>query len=150
MLQRTAAAASFQSSTTVGLHLGQVGVDRRRLTLLHQDFPEQPVIRFLQAAKKPLYITDVNWDDKALGSGWSWDDYSSSYMAERSPLPVYGNVIRWIQERDTSVPVPENILDQQVFTYSIPDVSWPVKFTPDLGKRNFSVERDKDAKPNDS
>ncbi|MHA4843239.1 D-alanyl-D-alanine carboxypeptidase/D-alanyl-D-alanine-endopeptidase [Flavitalea antarctica] len=114
-------------------------------TLLHQDFPEQPVIRFLQAAKKPLYITDVNWDDKALGSGWSWDDYSSSYMAERSPLPVYGNVIRWIQERDTSVPVPENILDQQVFTYSIPDVSWPVKFTPDLGKRNFSVERDKDA-----
>jgi D-alanyl-D-alanine carboxypeptidase/D-alanyl-D-alanine-endopeptidase (penicillin-binding protein 4) len=113
-------------------------------TFLHQDFADQPVTRFLQAAKKPLYITDVNWDEKALGSGWSWDDFNSSYMAERSPLPVYGNVIRWIQERDTSAPVPENILDQQVFTYSIPDVNWPVKFTPDLKKRNFSVSRDKE------
>ncbi|HTE27643.1 D-alanyl-D-alanine carboxypeptidase/D-alanyl-D-alanine endopeptidase [Flavitalea sp.] len=113
-------------------------------TFLHQDFPDQPVTRFLQAAQKPLYISDENWDDKALGSGWSWDDYSSSYMAERSPLPVYGNVIRWIQELDTSAPATDNILDQPVFTYSIPDVNWSVRFTPDLKKRNFSVSRNKD------
>ncbi|RYF97362.1 MAG: D-alanyl-D-alanine carboxypeptidase/D-alanyl-D-alanine-endopeptidase [Chitinophagaceae bacterium] len=114
-------------------------------TFLHHDFADQPVVKFLQAAKKPLYIIDANWDDKALGSGWSWDDYSSSYMAERSPMPVYGNIIRWIQERDTSSPATDNVLDQPVFTYSLPDVNWRVKFTPDLKQRNFSVSRDKDA-----
>jgi D-alanyl-D-alanine carboxypeptidase/D-alanyl-D-alanine-endopeptidase (penicillin-binding protein 4) len=113
-------------------------------TFLHQDFLDQPVMRFLQAAKKPLYISDENWDDKALGSGWSWDDYSSYYMAERSSLPVYGNVIRWIQERDTSGPAKDNILDQPVFTYSMPEVNWPVKFTPELKQRNFSVSRNKE------
>jgi D-alanyl-D-alanine carboxypeptidase/D-alanyl-D-alanine-endopeptidase (penicillin-binding protein 4) len=113
-------------------------------TLLHKDFIDQPVVRFLQQARKPLYITDVNWDDKALGSGWSWDDYSSSYMAERSPLPVYGNVIRWIQEKDENAPVEENVLDQPVFTYSIPDVNWKVRFTADLKRRSFGVQREKD------
>jgi D-alanyl-D-alanine carboxypeptidase/D-alanyl-D-alanine-endopeptidase (penicillin-binding protein 4) len=65
-------------------------------------------------------------------------------MVERSPLPVYGNFIRWIQERDTSAPPAENVLDQPVFTYSIPEVNWKVHFTPDLGRRQFSVSRDKD------
>jgi serine-type D-Ala-D-Ala carboxypeptidase/endopeptidase (penicillin-binding protein 4) len=113
-------------------------------TFLHQDFPDQPVMNFLQAAGKPLYISDENWDDKALGSGWSWDDYGSYYMAERSPLPVYGNVIRWVQERDTSVPATGNILDQPVFTYSVPEVNWPVRFTPELRQGNFAVSRNKE------
>ena len=113
-------------------------------TFLHPDFLDQPVVRFLQGAKKPLYITDVNWNEKAYGSGWSWDDYSSSYMVERSPLPVYGNFVRWIQERDTSAPPAENVLDQPVFTYSVPEVNWKVHFTPDLSRQRFSVSRDKD------
>ena len=113
-------------------------------TFLHPDFLDQPVARFLQGAKKPLYITDVNWNEKEYGSGWSWDDYSSSYMVERSPLPVYGNFVRWIQERDTSAPPAENILDRQVFTYSVPEVNWKVHFTPDLTRQRFSVSRDKD------
>ena len=106
-------------------------------TFLHPDFLDQPVARFLQGAKKSLYITDVNWNEKAYGSGWSWDDYSSSYMVERSPLPVYGNFVRWIQERDTSAPPAENVLDQPVFTYSVPEVNWKVHFTPDLSRSAF-------------
>ena len=113
-------------------------------TFLHQDFVQQPIVTFLQATRKPLYITDINWDDKPFGSGWSWDDYNSSYMVERSPLPVYGNYIRWIQEKDSNASPTENILDQPVFTYSIPDVNWPVRFTSDLQKKNFSVSRDKE------
>ncbi len=114
-------------------------------TLLHHDFASQPVVDFLRAATKPLYITDVNWNDEALGSGWSWDDYSSYYMVERSPLPVYGNIIRWIQEKDTSnIPDSDTEIEPQVFTYSVPDVNWRVRFNTETGKKRFDVSRLRD------
>jgi D-alanyl-D-alanine carboxypeptidase/D-alanyl-D-alanine-endopeptidase (penicillin-binding protein 4) len=40
-------------------------------SLLHTDFKKNPVIDFLQKTKKSLYITDSNWKETALGSGWS-------------------------------------------------------------------------------
>jgi D-alanyl-D-alanine carboxypeptidase/D-alanyl-D-alanine-endopeptidase (penicillin-binding protein 4) len=51
-------------------------------------------------------------------------------MPERSPLPVYGNVIRWVQDSASSS------------FYSIPDVNWEVRFTPDTLKKAFFVRRD--------
>src|SRR5436189_4628641 len=68
-------------------------------TFLHLDFKNQPVISFLQNAKKNLYTTDSRWKTETLGSGWSWNDYNESYMAERSPMPVYGNLVKWIEEK---------------------------------------------------
>ena len=31
---------------------------------------------------------------KPQGPGWSWDDYSYYYAAERSPFPIFGNVVQ--------------------------------------------------------
>jgi D-alanyl-D-alanine carboxypeptidase/D-alanyl-D-alanine-endopeptidase (penicillin-binding protein 4) len=59
-------------------------------TLLHPDFKDQPVLEFLKN-KKHILINTENWADEKWGRGWSWDDYASGYMAERSALPVYGN-----------------------------------------------------------
>jgi D-alanyl-D-alanine carboxypeptidase/D-alanyl-D-alanine-endopeptidase (penicillin-binding protein 4) len=100
-------------------------------TLLHPDFKNQPVITYLQKANKKIYTTDIRWQSNALGSGWSWNDYNESYMAERSPMPVYGNLIKWIQEKTDNDPV---------IIYSIPEVNWKVDF--DTSKANdFSVIR---------
>ncbi|HEV8286958.1 MAG TPA: D-alanyl-D-alanine carboxypeptidase [Chitinophagaceae bacterium] len=100
-------------------------------TLLHPDFKNQPVITFLQNVTKKLYITDIKWKTDALGSGWSWNDYNESYMAERSAMPVYGNLIKWVQEKPNNDPV---------IIYSIPEVNWKVDF--DTAKaNNFSVTR---------
>ncbi len=99
-------------------------------TFLHPEFPDQPVIRFLQQVHKPIYITEANWQDKPFGRGWAWDDYNDDYMPERSAFPVYGNLIRWIYDTTS-----------QSF-YSIPDIDWPVKFSPDSSKQGFSVRRD--------
>ena len=100
-------------------------------TLLHPDFKNQPVINFLQKATKKIYTTDLSWKEEALGSGWSWNDYNDSYMAERSPMPVYGNMIKWTQEN--------NGVDPSV-VYSSPEVNWKVDFDT-AQSNNFFVQR---------
>jgi D-alanyl-D-alanine carboxypeptidase/D-alanyl-D-alanine-endopeptidase (penicillin-binding protein 4) len=63
-------------------------------SFLQEDFKHHPVLDFLQKQKAHLYLSNKNWRDAALGSGWSWNDYNSSYMAERSSFPVYGNIVK--------------------------------------------------------
>lgn len=50
-----------------------------------------------------IVINDDNWQDDRWGSGWSWNDYEADYMAERSAMPVYGNVVTLIPSRDTTL-----------------------------------------------
>jgi D-alanyl-D-alanine carboxypeptidase/D-alanyl-D-alanine-endopeptidase (penicillin-binding protein 4) len=99
-------------------------------TLLHPGFPDQPVIAMLQRAHRNLYLTDANFQDDPLGRGWAWDDYNDDYMPERSAFPVYGNLIRWIYDTVAGS------------FYTIPDIDWPVRFSPDSSKQGFSVHRD--------
>ena len=102
-------------------------------TLLHPDFKINRLIDYLQKQPKSIYIADKNWEEDGLGSGWSWNDYNNSYMAERSPMPVYGNVIKWIQEIDDST--------KPSFIYSVPEVNWTVNFADDKKNKNFDVVR---------
>lgn len=110
-------------------------------SLLHSDFATQPVIDFLKKQTKPLYITDRNWRDGELGSGWSWDDYNANYMVERSPLPIYGNIIKWVQEKDDKPKPANSEFDNSVSIYSIPEVDWKVKFNTDSERKTFYVQR---------
>jgi len=101
-------------------------------TFLHPGFKNQPVLIYLQNANKKLYTTDTRWKTEALGSGWAWNDYNESYMAERSPMPVYGNLIKWIQDKTNN--------NEPVFIYSIPEVNWKVDFNIAQGN-TFFVQR---------
>ncbi|HYC28032.1 MAG TPA: D-alanyl-D-alanine carboxypeptidase, partial [Chitinophagaceae bacterium] len=103
-------------------------------TFLHKDFPRQPVAEFLNSQKRPLNFSSANWNDSPFGFGWAWDDYNSDYMAERSPLPVFGNVIRFVQTTQDD--------GQLVFTE--PDINWKLNFNPDTTSRIFSVRRQRD------
>ena len=55
-------------------------------SFLHADFKRNPVLDFLKSSTKNISISASNWREKGLGFGWAWDDYTSDYMAERSPL----------------------------------------------------------------
>lgn len=55
-------------------------------------------------------------------------------MNERSPMPIYGNIIKWVQEIDDSTKPP--------FIYSYPEVNWIVNFSSDENNKNFNVVRD--------
>jgi D-alanyl-D-alanine carboxypeptidase/D-alanyl-D-alanine-endopeptidase (penicillin-binding protein 4) len=112
-------------------------------TLLHRDYLRQPVIDFLKKTNRPLQIVYKNWNENALGSGWSWDDYNAYYMAERSPLPVYGNILQWVQENDESAS-SGNDFEKTPFIYSIPEVNWKVRFNTDTTRKSFYVRRQRD------
>ncbi len=63
-------------------------------SFLMADFKTHPVYDFLKKQKRIL-LTDANWKDNGLGAGWAWDDYNSDYMAERSAMPIYGNLVKF-------------------------------------------------------
>lgn len=63
-------------------------------SFLMGDFKDHPVYDFLKKQKRVL-LTDANWRDNALGAGWAWDDFNSDYMAERSAMPIYGNLVKF-------------------------------------------------------
>jgi serine-type D-Ala-D-Ala carboxypeptidase/endopeptidase (penicillin-binding protein 4) len=60
---------------------------------MHPDYKQQPVMEFLKNQKKIFYCTN-SFTDEALGYGWAWDDYMSSYMTERNSFPIFGNTIK--------------------------------------------------------
>jgi serine-type D-Ala-D-Ala carboxypeptidase/endopeptidase (penicillin-binding protein 4) len=55
-------------------------------------FDNGRVYKFLFDAPAPLYFSSSNFHTTHFGPGWAWDDYNTTYSAERSPLPVYGNI----------------------------------------------------------
>lgn len=113
-------------------------------TLLHPDYQHQPVIRFLQQSKKHLYIHPPKWNTTAWGEGWSWDDYADEYMVERSSLPVYGNVLEWVQENNDTAGSSNPDFVPSPSIYSNPEVNWKVRFTADTSRR-FHVGRELNA-----
>lgn len=65
-------------------------------SFLHSDFIHQPVYDFLKSLpSKSIEIKEAYWQDEKYGSGWSWNDWDESYMAERSEMPVYGNIVHF-------------------------------------------------------
>ncbi|NHE59225.1 D-alanyl-D-alanine carboxypeptidase [Cyclobacterium plantarum] len=64
-------------------------------SLLHPDLQDSTVIHFLQKRPEDLYMVD-NFDQiSRYGRGWTWNWYPYYFAAERSPLPIYGNVLRY-------------------------------------------------------
>jgi D-alanyl-D-alanine carboxypeptidase/D-alanyl-D-alanine-endopeptidase (penicillin-binding protein 4) len=101
-------------------------------SFLHQDFESHPLFSKLKTAGGRLFISSAGWKEDHWGSGWSWNDYEEYYMAERSPFPIYGNQVRWVQEKEDAT--------QPVSVYSIPEVDWEVRFAMEAGP-SFRVER---------
>ncbi len=112
-------------------------------TLLHPDYKNQPVISFLQRSAKPVYLVSSAGNITPFGPGWSWNDYNYAYSAERSAFPVYGNIVKWVQEISGEAPTVENVMDESIAVYSLPEVNWKVRFSTDTAVKNFYVQRER-------
>lgn len=70
-------------------------------TFLHPDYYNGIVYNFLKNRSETLVYSDAHYQDDLLGSGWSWADLNYYYSAEKSSMPIYGNVMRVKVERIT-------------------------------------------------
>ena len=76
-------------------------------TFLHPDFKNQPVLDFLHKETNYSYLQNSNRSNLTpLGNGWAWDDYQSDYSAERSEMPIYGNLAKFYLQNDTLAVIP--------------------------------------------
>ena len=66
-------------------------------SLLNKNLPQSEVYRWLVNSNRELYFSDANFNESHFGPGWAWDDYPYQFSAERMPLPLYGNVLRFVK-----------------------------------------------------
>lgn len=71
-------------------------------SFLLSDFKINPVDSFFKAGNKPVVFINPYIEFEKFGKGWSWDDYEESYMPERSPFPVNGNLMKIQLDRKNS------------------------------------------------
>lgn len=71
-------------------------------SFLRSDLDDQTVFNFLKKNDKDLYYSDHHYRDEGLGPGWSWSDYQYAYSAEKSPFPMYGNMVEFQMKKVTS------------------------------------------------
>jgi D-alanyl-D-alanine carboxypeptidase/D-alanyl-D-alanine-endopeptidase (penicillin-binding protein 4) len=102
---------------------------------LLSEFPNQPLLRLFERFDT-IRIWDDNWQEERWGNGWSWNDYEEPYMAERSPMPLYGNVMTIIPDTSGALPVfgpdikkafstiPRYFHDQKKFTVTADITQW--------------------------
>jgi D-alanyl-D-alanine carboxypeptidase/D-alanyl-D-alanine-endopeptidase (penicillin-binding protein 4) len=85
-------------------------------TFLDPEFKNQPVFDFLKKSSDVNYLLDgsTSSDFTPLGRGWSWDDYLGDYAAERSEMPIYGNVVKFYMQADTVAVMPSFFYNESI------------------------------------
>ncbi|WP_340106897.1 D-alanyl-D-alanine carboxypeptidase/D-alanyl-D-alanine-endopeptidase [Rhodohalobacter sp. 8-1] len=69
---------------------------------LNPNFDFTGAYDFLSGRDEVLVYDDSRYDDDHFGSGWSWNWYPASYAPEKSPFPIYGNMMR-LQARQVAL-----------------------------------------------
>ena len=93
--------------------------------LLHPLYPDTELFSFLKQKQSLVYHKPKS-NLKSQGPGWSWDDYSYYYAAERSPFPIYGNTIQGYGDPNAQKFIPD---------------SFETLLTQDTLAKNFERER---------
>ena len=80
-------------------------------TQLHAHFKDSTLFNFLRDHKEVAFYPS-HFKDEKYGPGWAWEDYDWYYSAEKSALPLYGNVVSLYN-------LPEVAVIPQYFTDSV-------------------------------
>jgi D-alanyl-D-alanine carboxypeptidase/D-alanyl-D-alanine-endopeptidase (penicillin-binding protein 4) len=74
--------------------------------LYQNTFHNNWTYNFLSQSKQKLFFSSSNFNDEHFGPGWAWDDYNEDYSVERSPLPLFGNLISMVNKKGNWVTEP--------------------------------------------
>lgn len=75
--------------------------------LYKEVFHDSTVYNFLSRNESQLFFSRANFYTTHFGEGWAWDDYNSGYSPERSPFPIYGNIVSVIADQQILRITPE-------------------------------------------
>lgn len=81
-------------------------------SFLHPYFKDSTALNFLRGHKNIALFLN-NFQENRFGPGWSWGDYDYYYQPERSPLPLYGNVVT-LHHTDSINVVPTYLFDKVI------------------------------------
>ena len=72
--------------------------------LSHPKYIDKDLEKFLKKFKHIVYhIPKIDLDK--YGPGWAWDDYNNYFQAERSEMPIYGNVIQAVKKSNGDIEI---------------------------------------------
>ena len=74
---------------------------------------------FLRQSRYQLCYVQNNFFSTHFGPGWSWEDYTYYFSAERAPLPIYGNTFTICQDSSGNIIAEPKFFDPYIHVYSV-------------------------------
>ena len=100
--------------------------------IAHPKYDDEDLETFIKSFNHIVYHKP-NIDLTKYGPAWAWDDFKYYFQAERSEMPIYGNVIQIVREFNDSIKVTPDIF--QV----VNNLKQKEKVYRDHQENNFSV-----------
>ena len=76
--------------------------------IAHPKYDDEDLETFIKSFNHIVYHKP-NIDLTKYGPAWAWDDFKYYFQAERSEMPIYGNVIQIVKEFNDSIKVSPDI-----------------------------------------
>ena len=76
--------------------------------IAHPKYDDEDLETFIKSFNHIVYHKP-NIDLTKYGPAWAWDDFKYYFQAERSEMPIYGNVIQIVKEFNDSIKVTPDI-----------------------------------------
>lgn len=106
-------------------------------SFLHPDFEEQRAYDFLKANAPKITVVAPRYNATAFGNGWAWNDYDADYSPERSPMPIYGNLVYFGKKGNRITVTPKAFKDSLVIFSSTEDGRYTIAREKD--QNSFTV-----------
>jgi len=114
-------------------------------SFLHPDFDAHRAFDFLQKNAPKITIVAPKFTAEAFGNGWAWNDFDADYSPERSPMPIYGNLVYFGKSGNRITVTPKAFKDSLVIFSSTEDGKFSIarnksdnSFTVVKSNRNFN------------
>ena len=79
----------------------------------HPKYIDEDLESFIKSFNHIVYHKS-NIDLTKYGPAWAWDDFKYYFQAERSEMPIYGNVIQVVKELNESIKVTPDIFQVDI------------------------------------
>ena len=76
--------------------------------IAHPKYDDEDLEKFINSFNHIVYHKPII-DLTKYGPAWAWDDFKYYFQAERSEMPIYGNVIQIVKLSDDSIEVSPDI-----------------------------------------